>query len=264
VRYSVGLRPRLRAGRLRGAAAAATVFALAAGLLPLAAGCNGSRCSGQGFLTRALRVRVEWDERSRDIRGLSSALWAEVIVTGANPDGGDLRFIVRRRTEPPRYSEVYRYDREVRLGTWPIRMEFHSLPEGGDITGIAQAVVTIDQADKEIADLTTVGLVASVEVPPNQVVQVGETRDLIFTARDAGGRIFALTPGAAFWDAEPGQLHMRLRPDGQATGLTPGPVSVTARVDGVTSPPSVITVDPGQGGANIGIRSVQGDLPCGY
>jgi probable HAF family extracellular repeat protein len=84
------------------------------------------------------------------------------------------------------------------------------------------------------------GAVASVEVPAAQIVLVGATQDLAFTAKDASGNIVAISPGSAFFTSSaPTNLQIA---DGQAKGVALGVSNVTATVDGKTSAPVEVFV----------------------
>src|SRR5262249_19407404 len=81
----------------------------------------------------------------------------------------------------------------------------------------------------------------SVSIPAGQTVEVGQTKDLVFTAKDSGGNILSITPGSAFFAIVSGSDKIQIV-NGQVIGVAPGGASLTATVDGVVSPQATVTV----------------------
>lgn len=189
--------------------------------------------------TARAQVTVHWPARSRGtLNGLSSALSLRVTLVGASPSGQDAAFFVNRRTNPAAYAETFSAPADVLVGTWDLRIRFHAQPDGaGDVVGTADTRVTL-AADGNLPDITTTGLIRTVEVASGQNILVGERKDLSFTARGDGGTVIAVTPGSAFFTVMDGPDRLRIV-GGQAEGLLPGTASVTASVDGMDSPAPV-------------------------
>src|SRR5262249_52823950 len=142
---------------------------------------------------------VVWPERSRVVGGLSSALSIAVTLKGAALDGSDVSVTVDRDANPAAHNTTYTASEPARVGSYEVHAAFHAAPGGGgDVVGRIDATVTMDEAGN-LPELTTLGVIKTVEVAPDQTLLVGEQRDLTFTTKDGGGNLIAVTPGSALF-----------------------------------------------------------------
>jgi len=215
-------------------------FALGVALL---AGCgSGGGGNGGGVQATPVKMTVNWAARSR-ADAPSSALSFRATLKQASPDGSDLTFGSDRNDAPAAYSQTYTFPNQAKVGTWQLEVTFFAQKGGqGDVVGTAQAMVTLNPDGTGIGDIATNNTVASIEVQAGQSLRAGETKNLIFTARDANHNVVAVTPGSAFWQVTAGADKLQLTPDGKATGQAEGKATVTATVDGKTSPAADVTV----------------------
>jgi len=97
-----------------------------------------------------------------------------------------------------------------------------------------------------IGTVTTVNTVKSVTVNAGQTVINGQTKQLTFTARDAGSAVVAVTPGSALWTITSGSDALSVSKDGIGNALKLGIASAQVVVDGVTSAATTVetTNDP--------------------
>jgi outer membrane protein assembly factor BamB len=210
-------------------------------------GCGGS---GSGTSrTTPVKVDIQWAARSRVLSGPSSSLSAVVTLKQAGTSGGDFSFTVNRLTGPAAYTGSYTSATAARVGTWDLSAQFFAQADGaGSLVGTVAARVTIAGDGSGIPDIATVGTVASVEVPPSQSVNVGETKNLAFIAKGTNGTVLALSPGSAFFNVVTGSDKLGIS-NGQVQGLAFGSATVTATVDGKSSSAvTVLILDPGGNG----------------
>lgn len=264
-----------------------SIIRLVAGAAALAAivatGCNG----GTTATTRVM-LSIYWAERSRVVNAPSSALSAVITLLGRNPGGGDFTFTVNRAADPGAYLAGYESPNRALIGDAVCRVDFHANQDGqGDLVGVAIAQVAIRRDGTGIGNISTEGAVSFVEVLSGQSVRVGESRELIFSARNQQGETLALTPGSAFWSVLAGAEFLAFQ-KGMAVGLSRGVARVTATVDGVASQPAEVQVlatgrmillgslpNPpddwvslandisGDGKAVVGASTIQGSTPGG-
>ena len=198
-----------------------------------------SGCGGSSVPTPVM-LRIDWGPRSRGVDGPSSALSAQIVVTGAKPGGGDISFVVDR---PPGYwplSQTYRSQENSLVGSFPLAVTFFSWPgRSGPVVGVAYTTLTVNPngTTNDARVDTWEGRVQTVKVPAGQTIKVGEQKPLAAIV-DLG---LALEIGSYFWNVVQGSDHLRIR-DGLPEGISAGPAVVTVTVDNVTSEPQTVTV----------------------
>lgn len=272
---------------IRIAIALVLVVALAVGLAWVA-GCGGSGgpnlggntgASGgvvpvsqsKGLVQKDLRLAVYWAERSSNDVTLQtdapcSALSFVLTLKDAAQNGSDYTFSANRRRAPAAYLETYKLPGKIRTGSTWASVEFYAgLDAQGDVVGVALAAVVLKKNGTGLEEITTEGTIASVEVPPGQTLELGETKMLICEVATANGQILAVTPGSIFWNVVDGEDYLELN-GSEATGVEAGDATVTATVDGVRSDPQTVSVfdpdAPDQEGPEISIDPIHAALPC--
>jgi hypothetical protein len=211
-------------------------------LVTLVACGGGGGGGGGGVQTTPIQVTLHWDARSRAVTAPSSALSVVVTIANAAVGGTDFTFTINRNAAPAAYDQTYTSTGSARVGTWSVTARFYAQPDGGgDVVGIAQANVQIQSNGTGIGTILTTGTVISVTVGPGQSVLVGQTKDLLFTARDLSNNIVAVTPGSAFFTVTAGANQLQIQ-NGQAVGVLPGTATVTASVDNHVSAAQTVQV----------------------
>jgi outer membrane protein assembly factor BamB len=206
-------------------------------------GSGGGDSAGGGTQTTLVKADIHWPARSRTLNAPSSALSAILTLPKANPDGTDFKWTINRDAALAEHTVSYTSNNQAKVGTWPFVARFFASAGGaGSVVGVAASTVALKTDGSGIGNIAVVGTVASVEVAPGQSVLVGQTKALVFTARDSAGDILALTPGSAFFVVASGADNLQVSVDGQARGLAVGSASVVATVDGKTSPAQTVTV----------------------
>jgi hypothetical protein len=216
-------------------------------LLFLLFGCGGGGSGGETApTTTPVRYRISWEARSKAIDAPSSALSATLTLTGANPGGGDFVSAVNRREAPAAYTEEYVSTVPARVGTFPMTVAFHADANGsGRVVRLAKSTVTIAADGSGIGSLSVSNAVHAVTVAPGQILTIGQSLQLTYSATDAQGNAVAVTPGSETWSLVDGAAVISLSPDGIATALAPGRATVRVTLDGVVSAnTSVIVADP--------------------
>lgn len=221
-------------------------------LIPIALMCALSGCSSGGsnggFLSRALRLNINWGAQGRAaVKSPQSAQSARIVLVGAAPNEGDLVLNVNRNAVDG--QATYQFPSGARVGNYPLSVTFYASPnEVGDIVGVAGTTVTIGAKtiDPLAVDLDSSLAVNSVTVAPNQSVNPGETKSLIVTALDINGNMVAVAPGAIVLTTAPipgttGQLKTDAT-GVLVTGVAVGQVNVTATIDRLTSAPVAVTI----------------------
>lgn len=204
------------------------------------------------------RFTVLWNARSRALTAPSSAL--SVTLALANSAGDTLSSqTVDRQADPASYTQTVDLPDGITIpaGRQHLTATFFAQPGGqGDVVGTisTDVAVAVDGSGVEQLNLTYSRIVATVDITTNQTLNIGETRQLTFAARDAAGNLLAVTPGSAFWQVTSGQNSLSVTTDGIATGLSAGTAGVGVTVDGVQSTPTVITITSGKGGVGVGIE----------
>ncbi|GAB4451492.1 MAG: hypothetical protein OHK0029_00750 [Armatimonadaceae bacterium] len=117
----------------------------------------------------------------------------------------------------------------------------------GPIVGTAAASSTVLTDGTLSTTIATFGRIQRVVVPAGQVVKVGETRTVVYSALDSDNNVLAITPGSGFVNlvdstsTVPGDPSASVQGE-QITGINPIRAIVTVRVDDAVSPATNITV----------------------
>ncbi len=205
-------------------------------LCPAAAEAGG----GQQSTTAQPTVTINWSARTRDVTAPSSALSAVITITAANPSGGDVKWTINRDPAPAAYGRTYTAPAPVKTGNFLVTIKFYAQPDGagGVVAKGAQPVVIAP--NHSLGAILTGGTVASVAVTPGQIIKVGSSTDLTFTAMDSSGDLIALTPGSAVFSQSGGTDKVTVSSAGHASAVAFGSTTVTATVDGIASPPVAV------------------------
>jgi hypothetical protein len=234
--------------------------------LVAATGCGGTSGGGCDRDRRAQRSRqvspsltIAWAARSRDVSAPTSALSAVVSVSGDN--GSKATFTAERPTGTGAVSQAYPSGADITVtgsadavapgdtaGKVSVHVDFYAT---SGTSGGAQALVATADAHVDIridggiaSAITNVqGKIASVQVTPDQKVNVGSKKFLGYSARNADGALLALAPGSAFFTTSTGADLLAVSGE-VGTGRAGGSAAVVATIDGVASPPTSVTVVP--------------------
>src|SRR5579862_377137 len=231
-------------------------FSVASSMVSLTS-CGGGEGSGSSNLgggtsgLTKISIGISWAARSRDLSAPSAALSAVITLHGAGANGADFSFTVNRDTAPAPYTRTETSTTTARGGNWPLNVTFYALAAGsGSVVGTASDEVQLSLGGAltnpngtPLGAIQTVGTVASVIVAPNQQVLVGASSDIKITATDSAGNVVAVSPASVFLQTQSSQNVLQIA-NGQAKGISLGVVSVTATVDGITSPWQTVIVSP--------------------
>jgi len=212
----------------------------------LLSGCGGSHSDsgGPAIETTPLKFTINWQGRSRDLSPPSSALSAVFTLPGGNPDGSDLKVVVDRHADPAAYTESYTSEELAKVGLYDLSVEFHSDTGGkGIVVAEATASVSLSEGGGDIGPVTVGSQkVISVSIPDGQIVPLGGSTRLRYTARDASGALVAVSPGSAVWMRLGIDDFTQVEPDGTAFGKAPGTSAVQVTLDFIASLPQAVTV----------------------
>jgi len=210
----------------------------------LLSGCGSSSTDNGNSNQQRTRVTatIAWPARTRVANAPSSALSGQVILVGANPNGSDFVWTFNR---DPNNSEAHTTNltspNEAIIGTYNLRFAFFSQPNGtGDTVGNATKTVNLAQST-DLGDVTVTNTIAKIEVAGNQKVGVGENLRPAFTAFTATNTPVNVSPESGIFQVVGGQNHASII-NGLVRGVNPGIASITATVDGVTSPATEIGI----------------------
>jgi hypothetical protein len=222
-------------------------------------GCGGGGGGGTppppgDKFTRAV-VNIHWPERSRALDAPSSALSVVITIKGSKQDGTDLVWTINRPSSPS--DTTVRHvspTAEVKVGTWDVTIAFHAQADGaGAVVATGGARVAIAEDGTGLDAIALTGTIATVEVPAGQSVPTGVKKDLIFTAKDSGGAVIAVTPGSAVWKVVTGTDKLRFV-NGQAEAIGDGTATVTATVDNKTSAAATVVVGATTGTLVVNVK----------
>lgn len=202
-----------------------SLAALTTFLCLLAAGCGGG-----GGGTRA-KVTLQWPQRSRGTLAPGSALSARVRIVPQS--GTPQEILVDRHADPAPYADP-REGNSITPGGATLTVTFYALPgQTGEVVAVGTSPVTVAN-DGTVPDIGVGGKVVFLDIPANQQVLAGASKDLTFSARDNVGTVLALTPGSCFWTVVANADRLRFDA-AAAVGLLPGTATIRATVDGITS-----------------------------
>ena len=211
------------------------------------AGGGGNGGGGGGPVDRfaAFRVRVDWGARTRVV-GLSSALSARFTLPGAAQGGGDIVWVENRPEAQPgqSISQTYLSPVKAKVGSHVLTVDFFADSNAsGDKVGFAQASASVLEDESLTVTISTYTGIQTVAVIPGQSVEVGETEDLAFEARDKNGNTVAVSHESAFFSIASGTANLEVVDNGAAVrGKRPIEAFVRVRVDNATSAPERIAV----------------------
>lgn len=212
--------------------------------------------------TRAV-VNIDWPARSRNVGAPSSALSLVVNIKKSRQDGTDYVWTINRDVTAAATTKRYLSPTpEVKIGSWDVTLNFYAQADGGGaVVATGGAHVAIAEDGTGIDAITLTGVIATVEVPNNQAVALNAKADLIFTTKDGASppNIVAVTPGSATWAVTSGSANLQFV-NGQANAIANGTATVTATVDGKTSPPATVLCGSTTGTLVVNAKTAGGTL----
>ena len=216
-----------------------------------------------------VKATLVWGPRSRQaslgssvgIAGLSSSQSAIVTLTSAQPNGSDLVFGANRSVPAAGGSQLVTSTQTGVPGSHLLSVKFYNRALLGDgtldpsaqLVGIAMASVQVQTDGTISGTVTTTGQIRSLQVVPGQVINVGQTVDVSYTAfgDPVNGQpvVIAVPNGAALVTVQNSDAT-RQNPltvaNGSVTGVYPGKAVATISLDGINNdgndPASVVTV----------------------
>ena len=208
-------------------------------------GNNGGGGGGGETRFATFRVKVDWGPRTRVV-GLSSALSARITMAGADDNGGDISWVVNRPDGEAGQSipVVYQTPRQAKVGSHVLTVTFFAISDAlGSEVGFAQASSTVVDDGGLTVTISTYTGIQTVSVIANQSVEVGETKDLAFEARNSKNEIVALTHGSALFAVTSNPANLEATDNGSSVrGKRPIEAFVTVKVDAATSKAERIAV----------------------
>lgn len=234
-------------------ALAATFVISNALLVGCGGGGGGGVGGGGGGGTASAFMTINWPERTRaGATAPQSALSVrgDLIPVGSlNPTDSA---VLNRELDPAAYSDTLTIS-DSATGEFTLRLTFYAqLNATGSVVGTAEKLVTLVDGSNGAGDFTVSKKVFTVTIPAGQLIDIGDTETLSFTARNDEGDILALTPGSAIWTLIGGGAFVDLTEDGQATGEAEGTATVRVSIDGVTSANQTIGIVTSGGGGGPG------------
>ncbi len=211
--------------------------------------------------TAAFKVRIDWGARSRVV-GLSSALSARITLEKGDASGNDISWVVNRPAGTAAVLQSYDSPRPARVGQSILTIRFYAAGDAsGEEIGRAEASASVLADGSLTVTISTYTGVQSIALLPGQSVAVGETKDLMFSAKNFNGQDVAITNelrGGAFFTvvADPQNLEA-VNGGSQVRGLHPIQATVTVRVDTATSPPVVVDVTSA---TSVSVAPITGDI----
>lgn len=221
-------------------------------LLPLVSGCGSAGSlftpkpdpTDNNVPTAYASLAINWPQLGRSVDAPTSARSAKITIKRASAsDQSDVVFVASRDdSKNGTYSASYRSDQSVYTGKRNITVEFYTLPEGnGTVVASATGLIAIEDNGQIQQSISFDRKIGSVEVEAGQIVTVGSQIYLRYSVRDGAGNLIAVSPGSAQFAVASGAGNLTAMGE-VAKGLVGGVATVTATVDGVTSPAAEIAV----------------------
>ena len=221
-------------------------------LLPLAlvvVGCGGG---GGGKTSDGLsRVAIDWPAAAKGF--VASPLAQSAIVRFQNPVTLDpvASFPVVRPSGSSATSKTYASPSKIAPGSYLLLVQFctglDSLP--ANVVAVGSASVTVGASGsirgtdgKPLGDIGFTSSLASLAIPANQPVGVGQKTSLLVNATTQGGGIVAIPFANVVFAVTEGSSVLRANSDGTVTGLVAGRATLTASAFGITSPAQTVIV----------------------
>lgn len=215
-------------------------------------GCGGDGGSATGetggqTLIQNASFQITWPTRSRSPleHSLSSAQSAMVTVKAATAAGQDVSIAVDRdTTKLDSYIGTYQVGQPIKTSVTSLTATFYaSAAEQGAAVGTATAAISPNGSSLVISNILLLGVIKAVAVVNPGSLPLGtQNRQLQFTSLDANGNTVAVSAGSAIWAVTSGGTVLSVSKDGLANALISGTATVTATVDGISSPAATITV----------------------
>ena len=128
-------------------------------LIPIAlllalSGCAGGGSNG-GFLTRALRLSINWGGQSgAAVDSPPAAQSARIVLTGADPNGGAIVLTVNRPVDangPVTGPVAYQIPSGARVGNYPVMITYFSAQDTqGQVLAATTATVSISSGTVDL------------------------------------------------------------------------------------------------------------------
>jgi len=196
----------------------------------------------------AVKATIVWGPRSRDIGAPSSALSATLTLKDTQSNATVLTKTVDRSVQNG--SQTYTLDPPVTPGNYNLDAKFFSQAGGGGtLVATAGASATVRTDGTLAVTIAFNGVITSVDVPAGQSVNIGQTLQVLYSAKDKDGNVIALTPGSDIVTIADATSTVSGQPSAELAaqqdsivGRNPAKVTVTVKVDNATSPPTDIAV----------------------
>jgi hypothetical protein len=202
-------------------------------------------------------TRILWAPRSRQIPagqnavgGPASAQSAVIELRGLT--GGDPLFTqtVTRQVPAAGGPQDYSSPRQVAPGLYFLTVRFYAgeTPRDAELVGQAAASANVLSSGGISTTIATTGTITTVEVPAGQVIPIGTTQPIVYTAKNAEGIVIALPVGAAFVELITAQSALdAAQPSASVngdliTGIAPSQATVRVRVDNAVSANAVVGI----------------------
>jgi hypothetical protein len=222
---------------------------LSAALPLVLGGCGGGGGGTPGLNAVVPTIPIHWAARSRQVNGPSSALSVAVSLQSSTLSTTEATLSADRVTAPAAYLANYTASQAIVPGPYVLTANFHSgAGSTGAIVASAQAKVVVNAKGQLTngsgtpIDVDATTSLQSISVMGGQTITAGQTATVVVTAFDSFGNVFPLTPGSVFLHLVSGAAYVTQHSNGDLTGVSPGPVSLNATVDGFTTPTAMLTV----------------------
>jgi len=218
------------------------------GVLLAVAGCGGGGSTTVPKLASP-SVTINWPARSRNFVGLASAKSVSIVLHDAVTHGLD-QTVVKVRPAGTTTEEATYVLQQAAVGTHQLDLRFFADESGtGTQVGSASTSIairadgTVTKADgTPLGTVQTTAAITSVALVAGQTVEAGASKQLTFTAQNAGGQLVAVSAGSAFFAVTAGGANLTVSDSGVAQGVKVGEATVVVTVDQVASAPATVSV----------------------
>lgn len=222
---------------------------LSSGVLALLSlvGCGG----GGGSTLVNPSLVVNWAERTRAINAPSSAQSVKITLDSPQPTVADVVWVINRGSNLAAFSQSYTSPEQVPSGAVSLRVELFADANAAGTEvgeGVLPAILSNTGSFETptgdpITNIAIDRTIRSVSLGGATLAE-GAALELSAAALDGQGGVVPVSLGSYRYSAVTGTTNIQLTPGGLLTGSRAGRSTITASVDGVTSPPAAVSVTP--------------------
>lgn len=210
----------------------------------IAVGCGGSGGNTTTVQPQTQSFQITWPARSAPtaLGAPGSALSAQVAFTNGSGPSISVK-ADRDSTKPSGYTGTYNLPSAITATSTTVTATFYAgTGETGSVVATAMGTAPVGSSTISLPGIALTNNITQVVVTPAATKVGASPIQLTFTDYDSKKDIVAVSAGSAKWAVASGSADLSLTNAGVATAIKAGSPTVTATVDGITSPAATVTI----------------------